>query len=54
MELVAEGLRNQEIADRLRLSQQTIKNHLQSVFEKLAVVDRRQAARRLALLKRGY
>jgi ATP/maltotriose-dependent transcriptional regulator MalT len=53
MELVAEGLRNQEIADRLRLSQQTIKNHLQSVFEKLAVVDRRQAARRIALLKRG-
>jgi CRP-like cAMP-binding protein/DNA-binding CsgD family transcriptional regulator len=53
MELVAEGLKNQEIADRLRLSQQTIKNHLQSVFEKLAVVDRRQAARRIALLKRG-
>ena len=53
MELVAEGLRNQEIADRLRLSQQTIKNHLQGVFEKLAVVDRRQAARRIALLKRG-
>ena len=53
VELVAEGLRNQEIADRLRLSQQTIKNHLMSAFEKLAVVDRRQAARQLALRKRG-
>jgi CRP-like cAMP-binding protein/DNA-binding CsgD family transcriptional regulator len=53
MELVADGLRNKEIADRLRLSPQTIKNHLQSVFEKLAVADRRQAVRRLALLKRG-
>jgi CRP-like cAMP-binding protein/DNA-binding CsgD family transcriptional regulator len=51
MDLVAEGLKNKEIADRLRISKQTVKNHLQNIFEKLAAVDRRQAARRLARMK---
>ena len=33
--LVMEGLTEQEIADRLRLSKQTIKNHKQRIYAKL-------------------
>lgn len=33
-----------ELADRLYISQKTVKNHLASVFQKLAVSDRAQAA----------
>jgi CRP-like cAMP-binding protein/DNA-binding CsgD family transcriptional regulator len=51
MDLVSEDLKNKEIARRLRLSEQTVKNHLQHSFEKLGAVNRRQAARRLAELK---
>jgi len=38
--LVAEGLTNQQIADKLKLSQHTIKNHLLRMFEKLEVSTR--------------
>ncbi len=34
-ELVAEGLRVQEIADRLGLSRHTIRNHKQVIYSKL-------------------
>jgi DNA-binding CsgD family transcriptional regulator len=51
MNLVSVDLKNKEIARRLRLSEQTVKNHLQHSFEKLGAVNRRQAARRLAELK---
>jgi DNA-binding NarL/FixJ family response regulator len=37
---VAEGLTNQEIAQRLGLSQHTIKNHLFCIFDKLGVSSR--------------
>jgi DNA-binding NarL/FixJ family response regulator len=33
-----------ELADRLYISQKTVKNHLASIFQKLAVSDRTQAA----------
>ena len=38
--LAAEGLRNREIAEKLFLSEATVKNHLKSVFRKLEI-DRR-------------
>jgi len=42
--LVAEGLTNKEVADKLGLSDNTVKNYLVSVFEKLQVKRRSQAA----------
>ena len=41
--LVAEGLSNQQIAERLVLSQGTIKKYLSSVYQKLNVHRRTQA-----------
>ena len=42
--LVAQGLRNKEIGARLFITEQTVKNHLRSVFEKLQVSDRLELA----------
>jgi DNA-binding NarL/FixJ family response regulator len=42
--LVVEGKSNQEIADRLILSVETVKTHMRHIMEKLAVSDRTQAA----------
>jgi two-component system response regulator DevR len=42
--LVAEGLTNKEVGERLTLSENTVKNYLVSVFEKLKVKRRTQAA----------
>lgn len=42
--LVTEGMLNKEIAAALHISEQTVKNHLFSVFRKLDVSDRTQAA----------
>jgi DNA-binding NarL/FixJ family response regulator len=42
--LVAEGLRNTEIADRLVLSVKTVDHHVSSVLRKLGVDDRDAAA----------
>ena len=38
--LVAEGLRNKEIAARLHISEETVKSHIRSIFNK-ANIDRR-------------
>lgn len=45
LQLLAIGVSaTDELADRLYISQKTVKNHLASVFQKLAVSDRTQAA----------
>ena len=44
LELVALGLTNSEIADRLYLSESTVKSHLSSSFRKLSVCSRAEAA----------
>jgi DNA-binding NarL/FixJ family response regulator len=45
LQLLAAGVTaTDELADRLYISQKTVKNHLASVFQKLAVSDRAQAA----------
>jgi DNA-binding NarL/FixJ family response regulator len=38
--LVAEGLRNREIAEQLKLSEHTIRNYLFRIFEKLGISSR--------------
>lgn len=43
LDLVAAGLRNAAIAERLFLSQKTVANHLSSIFAKLAVDGRAEA-----------
>jgi DNA-binding NarL/FixJ family response regulator len=42
--LIADGLRNSEIAARLFLSEKTVDHHVSSVLRKLGVQTRRQAA----------
>ncbi len=43
LELMAEGIGNREIAERLFVSEKTVKNHVTSIFRKLDVSDRTQA-----------
>jgi DNA-binding NarL/FixJ family response regulator len=38
--LVAEGLKNREIAESLSLSEHTVKNHLFRIFERLGISSR--------------
>jgi DNA-binding NarL/FixJ family response regulator len=42
--LVAQGLKNKEVAARLFISEQTVKNHLHNIFDKLGVSDRLELA----------
>ena len=42
--LIADGMNNKEIADELYISEKTVKNHVSSIFRKLNVSDRTQAA----------
>ncbi|HEX9854814.1 MAG TPA: response regulator transcription factor [Acidimicrobiia bacterium] len=45
LRLLASGVSSTEdLADRLFISQKTVKNHLASIYEKLAITDRAQAA----------
>jgi DNA-binding NarL/FixJ family response regulator len=49
--LIAQGLNNKEISERLSISPFTAKNHVSSIIQKLAVEDRIQAA--VLALKKG-
>jgi DNA-binding NarL/FixJ family response regulator len=44
LETLAHGLSNRKIARHLAVSEKTIKNHLSSIFRKIEVIDRTQAA----------
>lgn len=43
LDLVAQGLHNKEVAERLRLSTRTIETHLEHIFAKLGVSSRTEA-----------
>jgi DNA-binding NarL/FixJ family response regulator len=44
LNLLVEGLSNQQIADRLMIGLETVKTHIKHILDKLAVSDRTQAA----------
>jgi DNA-binding NarL/FixJ family response regulator len=44
VELVSQGFKNREIAQRMFISEQTVKNHLHNIFDKLGVSDRLELA----------
>lgn len=52
LELIVRGASNKIIATTLGISHQTVKNHLTSIFRKLAVNDRTEAA--MIALRRGW
>lgn len=43
LELICQGMSNQTIAQKLFLSEKTVKNHLTNIFRKINVTDRTQA-----------
>ncbi|NOT77277.1 MAG: winged helix-turn-helix transcriptional regulator [Cyclobacteriaceae bacterium] len=51
LELISQGLSNQEIADKLFVSVSTIKSHLSNLFQKLDVSRRTQAIQRAKELR---
>lgn len=52
LRLIARGMTNQEIADKLVVSERTIRTHVSNILEKLHLANRTQAA--LYALREGY
>jgi len=50
--LVAQGYKNKEMAEKMFISEQTVKNHLHNIFDKLGVSDRLELA--LYAIHKGY
>jgi ATP/maltotriose-dependent transcriptional regulator MalT len=50
MELLARRLSNQEIADHLFISRETVKRHIANMYQKLQVKNRSQAVEQATLL----
>lgn len=50
--LIAEGLSNHQISERLNISDQTVKNHVTAILRKLGATDRAQAV--LICLRSGW
>src|ERR1017187_2500135 len=44
VQLVAQGYKNKEMAEKMFISEQTVKNHLHNIFDKLGVSDRLEFA----------
>ena len=44
LKLVSVGMFNKEIAKKLGISERTVKNHMFTIFKKIGVTDRTQAA----------
>lgn len=44
LKLLAFGMYNKEIAEKLEISERTVKNHVSNIFKKISVTDRTQAA----------
>ncbi len=51
LKLVAQGLSNQEIGDRLSITERTVRSHVSNILEKLHLANRTQAA--LYALRKG-
>jgi DNA-binding NarL/FixJ family response regulator len=51
LELISEGLSNQEIADQLYIEVGTVKNHVHNLLKKLDAANREDAAAHLPFIK---
>ena len=54
LQLVAQGLRNKEIADKLGIAEKTVKNHVSNILKALHVNSRTEAAMKAMKSKMGH
>ena len=44
LKLLAVGMYNKEVGEKLEITERTVKNHVSNIFKKIGVSDRTQAA----------